>query len=70
MQVGAAQASRTDTHNDLIGGGDVWFGHHLKLEINIHVLVVRIQSSRFHLECSSASIDPARRNAAQVNRIL
>ncbi len=68
MQVSAAQASRTDTHNDLIGGGDVWFGHHLKFEINMHVLVVLVQSSSFHLDCSSPSIDPALRNAEQVDR--
>src|SRR5215510_12928598 len=68
MQIGAAQASRTDPHNDLIGGGDVWFGYHLKLEINMHMLIVLVQSSSFHRACSSPSIDPARRNAAPVNR--
>src|SRR5438132_2353136 len=48
MQIGAAQARRTDTHNDLIGGGAVRLGHHLQREINVHVLVIRVQSSRFH----------------------
>ena len=42
--------------------------HHLKFEINMHVLVVLVQSSSFHLDCSSPSIDPALRNAEQVDR--
>jgi len=52
MQVSAAQASRTDTHNDLIGGGTL-VRDHLQREINLHVLVIRVQSSSFHGAYSS-----------------
>ena len=58
MQVSAAQARRTDTHNDLIGGRDGGFRHHLQREIHMHVLVIGVQSRGFHRTCSSLSIVP------------
>src|SRR5437588_2934420 len=59
MQIGAAQARRTDTHNDLIGGRDGGLRHHLQREIHMHVLVICVQSRGFHRTCSSLSIVPA-----------
>src|SRR5262245_8225767 len=59
MQVGTAQARRTDTHNDLIGSRDGGFGHLLQREIHVHVLVIGVQSRSFHGACSSPAMAPS-----------
>src|SRR5215468_935848 len=68
MQVGTTQARRTDTHNDLIGGGDGGFGHLLQREIHVHVLVIGVQSRSFHRACSSPTMAPSWWHAAPVHR--
>src|SRR5712692_2645069 len=48
MQVGAAQAGRADAHDHGVGGGNLRLVDLLDLQVDVHLLVVRIQSGCFH----------------------